>query len=143
MIRRGFLSGYPIPRKKNPPAISGFSGFCTRDFFGIFWGFKISTKHIAKTELAFCRDIPSHEKIPILGIKNPRFIPKIKIPESRGFRINSGDFSYIPGISYILGIKIPRLETTQFWIIKFHNLKYQIPTAWELIKYQILTSLAK
>ena len=64
--------------------------------------------------MAFCRDIPSHEKIP--RIKNPRNIPKIKNSEkipnpgdknpkikknpetkkSREFVKNSGDFQKIP-----------------------------------------------
>ena len=34
-----------------------------------------------ESELAFCRNIPSKEKIPIPGIKNPQDIPKVKNPE--------------------------------------------------------------
>ena len=56
--------------------------------------------------MAFCRDIPSHVKIPIPGIKNPRDIPKVKNPESLGFRINPGNEnpetqnkSRIPGLT--------------------------------------------
>ena len=37
-------------------------------------------------ELAFCRDIPSHEKNPDPGDKNPRDIPKVKIPNPGGFQ---------------------------------------------------------
>ena len=40
-------------------------------------------------EVAVCLDIPSHEKIPNLGIKNPLDIPKIKNSEKIP---NPGDF---------------------------------------------------
>ena len=46
------------------------------------------------SRVAFCRDIPSQEKIPILKVKNP---------ESQGICINTVDFAKIPGI------KIPNL----------------------------------
>ena len=56
-----------------------------------------------KSELAFCRDIPSHEKkFPIPGIQNSRDIPKVKNPESRGFCVNPEN--------KIPKNKIPRLE---------------------------------
>ena len=38
-------------------------------------------KVIFIAEVAFCRDIPSHEKNPNPGIKNSRNIPKVKNPE--------------------------------------------------------------
>ena len=71
-------------------------------------------------EVAFCRDIPSHErKIPIPGMKKPRAIPKVKNPESQGFRENPGNKN--PEIKKILilkksripGIKIPRLKKSR------------------------------
>ena len=43
---------------------------------------------ILRPEVAFCRDIPSREKNPDSGDKNPRDIPKVKNPESRGFHEN-------------------------------------------------------
>ena len=53
------------------------------------------TLRYSEAELAFYRDIPSHEKIPIPGIKNPPDIPKVNNPKKIP---NQGDFATIPGI---------------------------------------------
>ena len=49
----------------------------------------------SSAELAFCRDNPSHEKIPIPGVRNPRDIPKVRNSEKIP---NLGDFEEIPEI---------------------------------------------
>ena len=134
--RGGFLSGYPIPRKKNSrspdfhfpnpiPGISGFSEFFTRDFFGIFQKFQNPDpdhRDFGFFLSGFFRDfqIP----IPIPGISNPT--KKISIP---GFSFSNPDprdlgilHSGFPGFFWTFKIPIPFLGILGFFFLDFFGI---------------------
>ena len=88
--------------------------------------------------MAFCRDIPSNEKNPDPGDKNPRDIPKIKNPEKIPNPGNFGilgifrDFQIripIPGISGFSEFLNPDPDTRDFGIFGIFrsNPKLKIP----------------
>ena len=95
-----------------------------------FFCFRAQSDSLKRPELAFCRDIPSHEKNLYYRDKNPRDIPKVKKsrknPESRGFfgifpRFITRDFSGIfksrsrsPGFRDFSGILKSRYRSPGF-----------------------------